>query len=102
MSKAKELADWATEGRPLSCPSCGSSRIALILYGLPAFDEELEELLSQGTVTLGGCGVTGDDPEWECLECGETIRAAAKRRDRGKEPERRAARPKRAANHRGR
>ena len=79
MTRQKGLEDWAAEGRPQSCLACGSPRIARILYGLPAFDEELEELLSQGTVTLGGCVVTGDDPEWECLACGQRIHASAKR-----------------------
>jgi rubrerythrin len=74
MSKQKAIAAWAEENRPRSCPSCGSPRIARILYGLPAFDEELEDALSRGTVTLGGCLVTGNDPEWECIECGQTIR----------------------------
>jgi hypothetical protein len=83
MTKQKELERWAAEGRPSSCPSCGSPRIARILYGLPAFDKELENALSQGTVTLGGCVVTGDDPEWECLQCGQTIRASGKRWGRG-------------------
>ena len=84
MSKQKELERWAAKGRPLSCPSCGSPRISRILYGLPDFSEELQEVLSQGTVTLGGCVVTGDDPEWECLQCGQTILASTKRRDWGR------------------
>jgi ribosomal protein L37AE/L43A len=102
MSKQKELAGGAAEGRPLSCPSCGSPRVARILYGLTAFDKELEEALSQGTVTLGGCLVTGDDPEWECLQCGHTIHASPKRQDRGQKPDRRARRPRRAAKRAGR
>jgi hypothetical protein len=92
MSKQKKLERWAAEGRPPSCPSCGSARIARILYGLPAFDNELEEALSQGTVTLGGCLVTGNDPEWACLGCGQTIHASAKRGGGGPKPQRRAKR----------
>ncbi len=81
MTRQKELEHWAAEGRPQSCPACGSPRIARILYGLPGFSKDLEGALSQGTVTLGGCLVTWDDPEWECLECGQKIDASPKRRD---------------------
>ena len=27
----------------IKCPKCGSRKVAKILYGLPAFDDELEE-----------------------------------------------------------
>ena len=79
MRKQKELKRWAVEGRPQSCPVCGSLRIARILFGLPDFSKDLEEALSEGTVTLGGCLVTGDDPGWECLGCGQKIYARQKR-----------------------
>jgi ribosomal protein L37AE/L43A len=85
MTKQKELEHWAAEGRPQSCPACGSPRLARILYGLPAFSKDLEEALEGGTVTLGGCVITGDDPEWECLECGQKIDASAKRGGPGAE-----------------
>jgi hypothetical protein len=101
MTKQKALENWAAEDRPQSCPACGSPRIARILYGLTEFDKELEEALSKGTVMLGGCVVTGDDPEWECLGCGQRIQPPATRRDGGPEPQRRAARPKRAAKRSG-
>ncbi len=78
MTPPNDLAHWAAEGRPSSCPACGSARIARILYGLPAFSKNLQDALSKRTVTLGGCIVTGDDPEWECLGCGQRIPASAK------------------------
>lgn len=53
----------------LKCPKCGSAKVAAIKYGLPAFDEELERELEAGRVVLGGCVITGDDPEWQCNEC---------------------------------
>jgi hypothetical protein len=97
MTRQKELEHWAAEGRPQSCPACGLPRIARILYGLPDFSKDLAQALSEGTVTLGGCLVNGDDPEWECLGCGQKIDASPKRRGEGSEPGRRAKRSRRAA-----
>ena len=37
---------------------------------MPAYDEKLERDLEEGRVVLGGCCVTGSDPEWHCNECG--------------------------------
>lgn len=55
--------------KPKKCPKCGSKRIARILYGLPAFSDELQADLRSGKLALGGCCITGDDPVWKCLEC---------------------------------
>jgi len=55
--------------KPRRCPVCGSKRIASVLYGYPVFSEELEKKLEAGSVTLGGCIITGDDPVWECVDC---------------------------------
>ena len=38
--------------------------------GEPAWTEELESQLQEGTVILGGCCIEGDDPCWECQICG--------------------------------
>jgi len=56
--------------RSRKCPRCGSERIARILYGMPAFSEELRLDLEAGRVALGSCAVTGNDPRWRCLNCG--------------------------------
>lgn len=61
---------WEVDVKPEQCPVCGSQRVAEILYGLPAFSEELEGKLKAGEVLLGGCVLTGDDPSWVCLGCG--------------------------------
>jgi hypothetical protein len=55
--------------KPKECPVCGSSRVADILYGLPAFSPKLEEDLDTDRITLGGCCVTDGDPVWQCVEC---------------------------------
>lgn len=55
-----------TERMPLpDCPACGS-RIHMreILWGMPGPD------VDESHYSLGGCLVTGDDPELRCLKCG--------------------------------
>lgn len=52
------------------CPECGSENIAEILWGEPAFSKELEHDLETGRIVLGGCCITGEDPEWHCNDCG--------------------------------
>lgn len=41
------------------CPKCGSRRIAPILYGMPAFSEEMEQQLNEEKLYLGGCCISG-------------------------------------------
>ncbi len=50
------------------CPSCGASKVLRIVYGLPGL--ELAEDAQRGKVALGGCVITGEDPEWRCAKCG--------------------------------
>ena len=50
------------------CPLCGSERIRPRVYGYPG--PELVEEAESGEVVLGGCMVTGADPELGCLDCG--------------------------------
>jgi len=40
-----------------------------IVYGYPS--PEAQKKAEQGKIKLGGCVVTGDDPEWFCCECEE-------------------------------
>ena len=56
----------------IKCPKCGSDNIAMVLYGMPAFDEELEAKIDAGDVVLNGCEILLDDPmyPYECQECG--------------------------------
>jgi hypothetical protein len=55
--------------KPSICPNCGSEKIAMIFYGLPAYTSKLETGLAAGKIILGGCCVTEDDPLWECTNC---------------------------------
>lgn len=43
----------------IKCPYCGSMDTARILYGMPAFSEELQEKMNSGKIHLGGCCING-------------------------------------------
>lgn len=51
------------------CPSCNSKNIALILWGYPNLDEEMQKAIDNKKIVLGGCMVTDHDPKWECTAC---------------------------------
>ena len=50
------------------CPKCRKKEAVKILYGFPTF-EAIEEA-RKGTIHLGGCIITGLDPQWHCNKCG--------------------------------
>jgi len=57
--------------RPKQCPECGSPNdIIQIIYGM-AISEMFEEEIA-GKIKLGGCVITGDDPNWYCKKCGHS------------------------------
>ena len=61
-----------TTVKPRKCSKCGGN-VYRILYGEPVCcEEEYFERFGEHVV-LGGCCITGDDPEWACSECGETF-----------------------------
>ncbi len=51
------------------CPKCGSKKVIHIVYGFPS--PEAQKKAEQGKIKLGGCVVTGDNPDWFCCECEE-------------------------------
>ena len=55
--------------KPQECPSCGSKKVATILWGYPEFSSKLEKNLKEGKIVLGGCDVSDNDPEWQCVDC---------------------------------
>ena len=57
------------ESWPARCPECGGAQVASILYGLPDFDEKLEQGLDSGRIVLGGCTIWNGMPEWHCVGC---------------------------------
>jgi len=54
--------------RPKNCPRCGSSTFVEILYGRPI--PEAMDAVDRGEITLGGCFIMPDQPDWECATCG--------------------------------
>jgi rubrerythrin len=59
--------------KPEECPACGAKAVARIYWGYPSFSPKLNDELTAGTVVLGGCVMTGDDPAWKCTQCGLRI-----------------------------
>jgi len=55
--------------KPAKCPSCGAAPVASILYGLPVFDDDLEQAMAEGRIALGGCCQEIDAPTWVCTHC---------------------------------
>ena len=63
----------------IKCPYCGSRNTARILYGMPAFSDELKAKLDSGKLHLGGCclfgvpdengGMINLDPGRYCNDC---------------------------------
>ena len=49
------------------CPNCGGDETIPIIYGLPL--PSMGEKERRGEVLLGGCIVSGNDPEWYCKVC---------------------------------
>ena len=52
----------------LHCPNCDAPNPVPIVYGMPG--PELAKKAEEGRVVLGGCCVTGEDPQWRCRKCG--------------------------------
>jgi hypothetical protein len=50
-----------------TCPICTKAKLVPIAYGFPGAEMWRDEGL--GLITLGGCCVTDNDPELECLGC---------------------------------
>jgi len=55
-----------------TCPACGERSGVPIFWGYPSPDsmDSLLKAVKRGEVELGGCLVTGDDPDTACAACG--------------------------------
>lgn len=49
------------------CPQCGQNAGVSIIYGYPT--RRLFRQAERGRVALGGCIVSNDDPDRQCLQC---------------------------------
>lgn len=54
------------------CPDCGQHEVVPIRYGFPTVEACREA--EQGSLVLGGCVITGRDPNWACKVCGRAFR----------------------------
>jgi len=62
---------YTSQDKPKKCPKCGSRKVVRIIYGLPT-EEAYKEHLA-GKIALGGCIISGNDPAWQCLDCGTDV-----------------------------
>jgi hypothetical protein len=51
----------------VKCPSCNSTNVSEILYGMPTY--EAFEMAERGELLLGGCEVCDGQPDYGCLDC---------------------------------
>ena len=54
--------------KPEKCPKCGH-KVAEVLYGMPAFSDELQQALDNGDIILGGCCISENSHDFECTHC---------------------------------
>lgn len=52
--------------KPAKCSVC-KGKVVPIVYGEPSC--EIFQKADRKEVVLGGCIITGNDPDWECIEC---------------------------------
>jgi len=55
--------------KPKICPFCKSKKIAKYIYGLPDYSEKLQMKIDKGKIILGECCLSGDDPDYACIDC---------------------------------
>jgi hypothetical protein len=58
-----------THQKPSNCPWCGSTKIALLLSGMPVFIPELENALDGGGIAIGSFNSGSEGPAWQCTDC---------------------------------
>lgn len=51
------------------CPKCGKSKILEIIYGMPAYSEELQKDFDEGIIFLAGCMIEDSAPKYICRWC---------------------------------
>ena len=56
------------KSKKYTCPECLAKEGVDIIYGYPT-DTTLKSWQNK-EIELGGCVISGDDPEFKCLKCG--------------------------------
>jgi hypothetical protein len=55
--------------RAPSCPRCKACEgVRELVYGEPDLDTQQQS--AHDEIVLGGCCITGNDPKWDCRQCG--------------------------------
>ena len=64
----------------ITCAKCGSNEITEISYGLPSWlivdepvDPQIEKLIKERRIVLGGCVKSEESPRYYCRSCGNTF-----------------------------
>jgi hypothetical protein len=55
------------EAQRPNCPACGAPDPLPIIYGYPGL--EMMEQSERGEISLGGCLIFENQPEWHCARC---------------------------------
>lgn len=65
--------EWRISGRIYEivpcCPKCSKSRVSKILYGMPAYNEELQKEIDNCRIVLAGCMIENNAPQYICRWC---------------------------------
>lgn len=65
--------DWSVSGKIYStvkCPKCGKGKLSKLLWGMPAYTEELQKDIESGKTRLAGCCITKENPaRYYCRWC---------------------------------
>ena len=64
---------YVSSGKPRKCPSCGSLKVATVMYGMPIYGPKLEADLEAGRVAIGGCCPEPGCATWQCAACGVNL-----------------------------
>jgi transposase-like protein len=66
-----------SENQPVSCPQCGSDKVARIHYGRAKKSKEFKADMEAGRVVFGKWTFSLHKPEWRCIDCGSEFYSTA-------------------------
>jgi hypothetical protein len=53
------------------CIFCNSENVAVILYGVTCYSEDLEIAINARKIVIGGSSKDYNSPRWHCNDCGK-------------------------------